>query len=80
MNIQFDMGEITRLALDRDVTLRKLVHDYVDEYILLNPTFLFELEDKLRSRAFRCIKCGYWVGAMEVSESDVEVCEICDEE
>jgi hypothetical protein len=79
MNLKIDFSEMARLAYDRDVPLRKLVHDYVDEYILLNPAFLYEVEEKLARRTFRCIKCGYWLHSVELAEDTADTCDTCAE-
>jgi hypothetical protein len=79
MNLKIDFSELARLAYDRDVPLRKLVLDYIDENLMLNPAILYEIEEKLNRRAFRCIKCGYWIHTTELAEDTADTCESCAE-
>lgn len=77
MNIELDITELGKLALDRDSNLRAVLHDYLDEVMDSNPEILWDLEVGLAKDTVRCIKCGYWVPTADIIGDE---CVDCNEE
>lgn len=79
MEIKFDLEEMAKLAENRDISVEKLAHEYMDEVFKKNPAMIWELEEAVSSNndIFRCIVCGFWVPNEE--SASPRVCESCDE-
>lgn len=74
MYIELDRDELIELAMDRDINLRNLLHNYLDEVIDESPNMLWDLEEEMSKDARRCTACGFWTPAEQMVGEECEEC------
>lgn len=74
MKIQLDIAELSNLALDRNIQVKELVYDYLDELFEIEPSILWDIKEELSESAMRCITCGYWVKPEKIYADECEDC------
>ena len=81
MQVEFDTSELARLAKNRNCNIERVLTDYINEYLTLNPCFMYDLQFNMEEteQIFRCIGCGYWLDSSEASPHDGNYCRDCDE-
>ena len=81
MEIKLDFEELAKLADNRDVTPKKIVLEFVDEFLMQNPKVLWEVEEGIRKQdLFRCWVCGFWIDSEEKAPHSENHCVSCAEE
>lgn len=82
MQVEFDINELGRLARNRDVSVYKVMTEFLDEYVTINPNIIYDLQVAMQDQEslFRCIDCGYWLDKTERHPEDAGYCTQCFEE